>query len=287
MDPVRRLLKKIDNLPTLPDVHLRISRALDAPDADLGRVGEMIALDPVLSARLIRMANSALFGSTSRAETIQDALMRIGTRETRNLVMTAAVIEVFDGKSSKIDLQQFWTLSLASALCARRIARDVQFASPEQAYLGALVHCLGEIVLSIYYPDRFEKAVKDAEKNRSTLIESEWIEFGFTHTALCRVMLDYWNFPEPVAEAVEYHLDPAEAPTQAVLASVIFAADRICRELGFGAWETGTDQNWLAEIPSELSDPLVDTGTSDLASYVAEQKDHLAEVATLVSSVFR
>ena len=119
MDPMKELLAQVDDLPTLPDVYVRIADALGAAECDLRKVGEMIALDPVLVGRLIRIANSALFSSAGRADSIVDAIVRLGARETRNVVITAAVLQVLDPKASEINLRDFWTLGLASGVEAR------------------------------------------------------------------------------------------------------------------------------------------------------------------------
>ena len=109
-------------------------------------------------------------------------------RETRNLVLTAAVIDVLDPKSCPLDLREFWKLGLASAISARRIARDVRYGMVDQAYLGALVHSMGEAVLAVFYPDRFLKAIDEARDQGCSLVESVWAEFGFTHPALARLV---------------------------------------------------------------------------------------------------
>ncbi len=287
MDPLKELLVQADNLPTLPDILIRIETELGNPECDLRKVAELMALDPVLTGRLIRMANSALFGGCGRTTSTVDAIMRLGARETRSLVITAAVIQVLDTKSSMFDLREFWTLGLASGICARQIARDLRHSVPDQAYLGGLVHCLGEAILAVHFPERFAKALTEARIEDSDLVQATWAEFGFTHPVLCCHVLERWNFPTAVIEAVEYHLEPDEAPNEKLLASILLAADRICRELGFASFEpSDEDRVWLADIPGEFTRLLLDVGYPDLDFYVTEQKEQLTEVGTLVNSVF-
>ena len=287
MDPLQELLEQVDKLPTLPDMLVRIEAELNDPECDLRRVAELISLDPVLTGHLLRMANSALFGGCGRTTSTMGAITRLGAHETRNLVLTAAVIHVFPSGSTKFDLREFWTLGLASGLCARQIARELRHASPEQAYLGGLVHCLGEAILAVYFPNRFAEALAEAEGESSDLVQATWTEFGFTHPVLACHVLERWNFPRPVVEAVEYHMNPNAAPNEGLLASILLASDRICRELGFASFEpSDPERSWVAEIPGEFTALLLETGFPDLDTYVTEQKEHLKEVGALVTSVF-
>jgi len=287
MDPLQELLVQVDKLPTLPDMIVRIESELDDPECHLRRVAELIALDPVLTGHLLRLANSVLFGGSGRTTSTLAAVTRLGIDETRRLVLTSAVIHVFPDEPTGFDLREFWTLGLASAICARQIARDLRMATPDLAYLAGLVHCLGEAVLAVYFPPRFSKALAAAKLESGDLAEATWAEFGITHPVLAAHILERWNFPRPVIEAVAHQLAPDAAPNEALLASIVLASDRICRELGFASFQpSGPKRPWLAEIPDEFTCLLLETGFPELDAYVNEQKDHLQEVGALVSSFF-
>lgn len=287
MDPLGEILAQVENLPTLPDVHVRIAELLDDPYCDPKEVARTLELDPVLAGRLIQMANSALFGGMARTDSVSSALMRLGARETRSLVLTSSILEAFDDVTGTVDLRDFWALGLASGLCCRQIAKDLGLLTVDQAYLAGLVHCLGEAVLAIYFPERFERALLKARAESCDLVETVWSEFGFTHPVLACRLLELWNFPNLIIEAVEYQLDPNEAPNGKLLAGVTLASDRICRELGFLSFDPGDSSRcWLGDIPGEFTRLLLGQGYDDLDSYVSSKKESLEEVQTLVNSVF-
>ena len=286
-DPLDELLKQVDSLPTLPEVQLQAAEHLSDLDCDLQKVVSIVALDPVLTGRLIQLANSPFFGSVGRSTSLLSAMNRVGAREARNLIMSAAVIDVLKVKTSSLDLRAFWTLGLASAISARRIARDIFYTDQDKAYLGGLLHCIGEAVVAIYFPDRFSRALEDTRTHTCGLVEAVWAEFRFTHPVLSRRVLEKWNFPADVIEAVEYHLDPDEAPNETLLASIIFASDRICRELGLGGAEPcNPERLWLDDIPADFVSRIADVGYPDMDAYVSVQKEQLAEVGPLVNSIF-
>ncbi len=265
---------------------VRIEAELNNPECDFRRLAELIALDPVLTGHLLRLANSVVFAGGTRMTSTLGAITRLGARETRNLVLTCTVIHVLPSTDS-FNLREFWTLGLASAICARQIARDLRCPVPDEAYLGGLVHCLGEAVLAVYFPLRFSKALEQAQREGIDLVQTTWTEFGFTHPVLACEVLERWNFPSSVVEAVEYQLAPDAAPTEGLLASILLASDRICRELGFASFEPlDPERSWVAEIPEEFTSLLLETGFPDLDSYVTQRKDQLEGVSTLVSSVF-
>ena len=166
------------------------------------------------------------------------------------------MIHVLPNKNSNFNLRDFWTLGLASAICARQISRDLRCPVSDEAYLGGLVHCLGEAVLAVYFPIRFDKALDRARSESIDLVQAVWAEFGFTHPVLACKVLEHWNFPRLGVEAVEYPLAP------------------------------DTERGWIAEIPGEFTSLLLETSFPDLDTYVTEQKDHLKEVGTPVSSLF-
>ncbi len=94
MPSVKELVRELSPLPTLPDVALRAQQMLAHPDVGLMHVAEVIALDPVVSSRIVRMANSPLYGATSGTEcSLSHAVMRLGTKQTRSVVMTVAVMQ--------------------------------------------------------------------------------------------------------------------------------------------------------------------------------------------------
>jgi HD-like signal output (HDOD) protein len=287
MDPLESLLSQVEALPTLPDVHLRIVEQIDDPRCNLRKIAEQIELDPVLTSRILGMANSALFGAGARTASVATAIQRLGTRDTRTLVMTAAVLDVFDAKRSRINLREFWTLGLASAICGRNLASEIGGVDPDHAYLAGLVHCMGEAMLGIYFPDRFYEAMVEARNQRVALVEAVWTEFGFTHPALCKEVLRRWNFPASVVEAVEYQLDPGEAPTAKLLASIVFASDRMCREMGLGTSEPGQpERNWLEEIPHDLLHQLQAKGYPSFHAYIERHRELLQGVAATVGAIF-
>src|SRR5215475_13978281 len=127
-------------LPTLPGYVLDLNAQLASPSVDLKKVANIIRTDPSLSAQVLRLCNSALFGLLRRVITIEQAAVLLGTERLRTLVLTCAVMQFAGKRVPQEQLLPFWQHSFLAALLSERIARQVDYFEKEQAYLGGLLH---------------------------------------------------------------------------------------------------------------------------------------------------
>ena len=134
-------------LPTLPNYLLDLNALLSSPSVDLKKVGKVIRTDPSLTAQVLRLCNSALFGLRHRVISIEQAAVLLGTERLRTLVLTCSLMQ-FAGKHVPMNsLLRFWQHSFLAALLSERIARQVDYPEKEQAYLGGLMHDIGQLPL--------------------------------------------------------------------------------------------------------------------------------------------
>src|SRR6267142_5434702 len=136
-------------LPTLPNYVLDLNALLSSQSVDLKKVGAVIRTDPSLSAQVLRLCNSALFGLRRRVISIEQAAVMLGTERLRTLVLTCSLMQFAGKRLSNEQLASFWQHSFLSALLSERIARQVDYFEKEQAYLGGLLHDIGQLPLWI------------------------------------------------------------------------------------------------------------------------------------------
>jgi HD-like signal output (HDOD) protein len=253
MNDVAQLLEQVEHLPTLPEVPLRVLQLMDDPETSLGDVAIEIALDPVLAGRVLKLANSPMFAGRGGADTLASAVVRVGLREVRALVVTVGVIQAFNSPTRILSLREAWRHAIGSAVLARKLASDVGVREADRAYLAALLHDVGALVLALCFEDRFEQAILNARKLDLPGCEALESEFKVAIPALSARILERWNFPAPIIEAVEYQRMPEQAPEQQVLAELLLASDRICRHAGLGIEYPGDSRReWLLEVPPKL-----------------------------------
>jgi len=213
-------------LPTLPNYVLDLNALLSASTVDLKKVGNVIRTDPSLSAQVLRLCNSALFGLRRRVISIEQAAILIGTERLRTLVLTCSVMQ-FAGKRLPVSqLLAFWQHSFLCALLSERIARQVDYFEKEQAYLGGLLHDIGQLPLWIL--------VLEEQAKQKTLPNADWPDnlalerdyFGMDHCKVGRWMAVAWNFMPSFIDVFEHHHEPERAEHDPYLVGIVAVADQ-------------------------------------------------------------
>jgi HD-like signal output (HDOD) protein len=186
---------------------LSLAESEKAAASDLSRV---IESDPVLSAQILKLSNSVLFASLNRRiSTIKDAIVRIGFRETKRLVMSMSVMQLFDqdNKSLGFDRVGFWCHSLACAVIAERLARRVGTVNSDEVFLAGLLHDFGIIVLDEFFPSLFAKVLEDTANSGGLFIEREKMLLGIHHNDVLGELFSKWKLPELVREGIVRQYD--------------------------------------------------------------------------------
>jgi len=287
LNSLETLFPTLTQLPVIPDVALRAQRMLDDPDVHLGKLADVLGVDPVLAVRISRLADSPLYGSQGSALSLRQAIQRLGIPETRRIVMTVAVMNALPELPAPMDVRVFWRLGLGSALIGRQLAEDIKFKRPEQAYLAGLVHTLGEATLAINRPTEFGRAFQRACREHRELHATLHQAFGVRPVELTAHMLSLWGFPGEISEAVRFYLDASSAPEHKVLASIVFAADRMCRGLGLAPEEQGEgSEDWTEQISPELRERFERIGYDDPSDYVLARLQFMTGVEELIEKTF-
>jgi HD-like signal output (HDOD) protein len=213
-------------LPTLPNYVLDLNALLSSPSVDLKKVGNVIRTDPSLSAQVLRLCNSALFGLRRRVISIEQAAILLGTERLRTLVLTCSVMQFAGKRIPQAQLLTFWQHSFLSALLSERIARQVDYFEKEQAYLGGLLHDIGVLPLWILVLEEEAKQRKLPPANWVDNIPVERDFFGMDHCKVGRWMAVSWNFMPSFIDVFEHHHSPDRAQHDPYLVGIVAAADQ-------------------------------------------------------------
>lgn len=287
MGDIEKLVRQLGSLPTLPDVALRAQELLGSPESSLQEVADVIARDPVLAGRIARMANSSLYGGGQQHYSLSQAVQRLGTKETRRVVMTVAVTQAVPELPQPLTIHSFWCLGLATALSAQKLSEDLKYPEPDQAYLAGLLHTLGEAWMAVGAPKRFAKAVEYSRSHGCDLHAGIIHEFQIAAPELCAYLLRDWGIAESIADATQHYLDPSAASADPMLAGILFTADRMCRGLGLVPEAHGeADDSWSESIPDTVADAIGALGYQDISLYLLQQFQFLLGVEQLVTETF-
>lgn len=233
---ITELIQGDNQLATLPEVFYKLNAAIEDPGCTFDDIGEIISIDPALTARLLKIVNSAFYGFSTQVETITHALTIIGTDQLTQLVLATAVMNQFKGiPGDLLDVNSFWRHSITAGLAARSIAALSGEYNVERFFVAGLLHDVGRLVFCLKAPDETAEILNNAEASQKPLYEEEQAVFGFDHAELGGQLLKEWKLPERLIEGVACHHFPQKALSHPEEAAVVNLADAIAYSLRLGS----------------------------------------------------
>lgn len=247
------LLATIEDLPPLPLVLNRVLQLLNDNNASSAQIAAMIEKDAVLSGSVLRCVNSAYYGLQSTVSSIRHAVSMLGFSTVRNLALAFSMRRMLT-RSRMPPARLYSRYSQHSLSCAMLCHYLVSYTPVEDAdaaFAAGLFHDIGKLLILTTFPDLLPKIVEQYENSEAPYEQVEMDILGVTHSQLSRIVLEKWQLPQCIQEAVEYHHRPAQcprAPGQAVsLADLVLAADLYVNEYGLDLLPTKRRSAYTAD----------------------------------------
>ncbi|HSV31791.1 MAG TPA: HDOD domain-containing protein [Atribacteraceae bacterium] len=230
------IVDAVNDLPSLPQISKRVIELTDDPNSTAYHINAVLSKDPSMTAKILRLANSAYYGFPRRIPTIAEATILLGFQTIRSMVMAASVNMLLSQKMEGYALSQgeLWKHSQASAIAARLIAREIRFPNPELAYTAALLHDIGKVVLNSYMRELYHEVLERAETDQIPFLEAEDIVLGFNHAVVGSRVAEKWNLPVELIEAIAFHHHPDQSKHNHRLTALVHISDFICLTMGIG-----------------------------------------------------
>ena len=232
---LRRYIEKaMVDLPALPSVVMQVIQATEKETVSTSEIEKLLASDPAITAKLLKVVNSAYFGLPRQIVNVNQTIAILGLLQVRNLVMSIGVLNVLNSPSPRIiDVQKhFWQHSFAAASCAETLARTRNRPRKvvEMIFVGGLLHDVGRLFLFTLFNLPYQEVIKESLKKEEPLAEVENRILGTTHAGLGGMLADKWNFPQCLVDMIKYH---DSFPEGCVDESLYFVhvADAIANEL--------------------------------------------------------
>lgn len=227
MAKLDEVVKNVGELVSFPQVYLRVSQLLDEPDSSLEAIAAEIGRDPGLVIRVLRVANSPVYGLSRKVDSVVRAISILGTQASRELILKTAASEALSQiPNDIIYIDDFWQHSLYCALLARRLAEEGGALEPETAFLAGLLHDIGQLALFHNQPGQ-ARVVLDLLASGETMQEAEERVFGFDHAQLGGALLEAWHLPAPLVAGARFHHAPTEAGAHRREAAVVHLANAL------------------------------------------------------------
>jgi putative nucleotidyltransferase with HDIG domain len=220
----KELIANLGDLPPLPQVAAQVLRLAADPDSSTDDLQRVIATDQALTAQILKIANSAMFGMMREVKTLTQAIMTLGFSTIKSVVIASSAKNLYSRGSSGLQERLMWEHALVTAIACRTMARGLRFPRVEEAFLGGLMHDIGKSVMGVKFPERFGQLVR-AVYNGELVdgIEVELETFGFDHAMVGEALLHSWNLSGSLEQAVRWHHDPASSPEEHRLLSALVA----------------------------------------------------------------
>ena len=221
-----RLIAGVNKLVSLPDIYYRLESALESPSATMSDFASLLSSDPDLCARLLRMANSAFYSFPSKIETIDRAIVTVGMRQIRELVLVTSVIEMFDGVQLEgVNMRSFWEHSVAVGVFSRAIAQHAGLGQSDRFYIPGLLHDIGRLVLFLKLPGLISELAQQSVDRSVPLYQLEQEQLGYNHGRIGGHLLESWKIPRSIYEPVNYHHEPQVSTEFSQMSSVVHISD--------------------------------------------------------------
>ncbi|MBD3316612.1 MAG: HDOD domain-containing protein [Chitinivibrionales bacterium] len=211
-------LAGIKDLPTLPEIVLRVQKLVGSDEADARRMARIIQQDPSLASRILQVANSAFYTTpTSRISSVALAVTRLGMLEVRNIALAVNIVAHFSGRGSTLGYKGFWRHCLTAAYLNQAIFEMIEGSVDkelsQQLFMAGLLHDIGILVLDQFFHDSFGQVARAAISEEVSYLQAEEKVLGAeAHPAIGGALLEHWRFDPTVVAAVRYHHAPEKAP---------------------------------------------------------------------------
>jgi HD-like signal output (HDOD) protein len=281
-------IETLSSLPSLPEIVTELLRILGTDDYSMNELMELIHQDPSLTARVLKLANSAIYGRTREIDSLSQALVVLGAKEIQRLVTTISVMRCFEdtATSSLISQEHFWSHSLCTAEMAQRIAIIFKLQFDGADFTAGLLHDVGKIILDQHFHAEFVDCVKLSERRGLPLFEAEQYLLGTNHAEIGSILGRRWGLPDSLCETILHHHEFEARDEHVKLVACVRLANHLVKDEAIGAqkednlWEIEMDIAWTV-LTKEIS--------GDKAAIISEARDAVREardrVVSMISSL--
>jgi HD-like signal output (HDOD) protein len=265
-------LDEIEDLPAMPNSLHQILDALDRVTASAKTLEKIVEQDPVLTAKILRLAGSPYYGVCGEVSSISKAVVALGFREVRNLVIGLSLTGVFPENLGfeEFDSKGLWLHSMGVATASRLLAEHIPDLVPEELFTAGLIHDLGRFMLCLHFADELREILSIRRTEGISLFAAEE-RCGITHADLGAYLAQKWGLSDMLTNVLRYHHRPHGAGPHTRAASVVFLADELCQKINLGWTINGEVKKVLIPKTIGLNADII----RDVVSKLRERKEQI------------
>ena len=233
---LKQIIMTTRDLPAMPNVASKVLELSSNPNTSAQQLQQVIADDQAMTARILKIANSAMYSCSRKIKTLTEAIVMLGFNSIRSLVVTSAARNLYNTQTSRTGLKErlLWEHSIGAAFACRIMVQNRQPALTEEAFLAGLMHDIGKLVLSNRVPDRFDEIVQVVYNENRSFAATEMELLGFDHAQVGAALVNKWKLSPLLEEVIlNHHTKEALSPENPLLL-YLDLANKLCRIMGIG-----------------------------------------------------
>lgn len=226
------LAQQVKSVFSLPEIVLQVNEILDQPEPKIAALEEIIIHDPGLTASILKLVNSSYYSFPGKIDTLSKAIVIIGLRELKSLVIGSSVTSQFKGiEPHLVDMNVFWYHSVTRGVLAKKLARACKRNNTERFFIAGLLSSIGKLVLFSQYPQQSAEIVQMGVLGDAESAQAERQRFGFDYAELSAELLKEWKLPAEICEMIAYQLKPLDSPNQQIDACILHIASAVANNI--------------------------------------------------------
>jgi putative nucleotidyltransferase with HDIG domain len=243
--------KYLNNLPVIPEVATRImGMAEEALEVSFGELEDIVSVDPGLTAKILKVANSAMYARQREITSLRMAISLLGFKNIKSLVMLVAASSMFARKKGSHFYPEYWRHSINTAFLARALAtRSGHKELESEAFLAGLLHDIGKAAFYNARGEDYEELIRRVTSESRIPEDVERAELGVDHRALGASVLAKWFFPDVYVDAAREHASRNITSRHKTLILIVSIAELLAQRMGHGASRPDRDELIAALLP--------------------------------------
>lgn len=262
MIDLKKIILQIEDLQPLPDIVVKLLHASRDPNVSTREMVDLIKHDPALTVKVLRLCNSSYYGLPRKINSIQEALVYIGTDTLVNFVLAGCLSNFYQQAQSGYGLGKgdLWCHSVGCAIASQRISNFNGDGDEGcgQSFTAGLIHDIGKIILHTHVGEEIDSILSLVENEQISFVEAEKQVLGYSQTEAGAILARHWNLPEPLIESIAFHQNPSRSKESPRLVSQVHLGNILCISFGIGIGNDGLAYTFhpsaLEEVGIDVSD---------------------------------
>jgi putative nucleotidyltransferase with HDIG domain len=279
---IQERIQRLDEIPTLPGLFRKIVAVIEDDRASVKDLASIISDDQAVTAKVLKLANSAYYGCFKQVSTVEQAVTVVGFNEVKSASLSITVFGKFSKKIPMGTLARFWVHSLASATAVNSMGGRGQELGVEKIYVGALLHDIGKLVLHVVLGEDYLSLLNQAASESCPLLEMEKRVLGCHHAQVGEWLAQKWHFPQDLKEVIAFHHHPFRGGLlQPKTVATIYLANHLAKRfVGIGSLESASDPT-LDQVLQVLR--VNGEEMEQMGEYIKSRERMVTEMTSIIS----